>query len=228
MHGELFLDGYDNAVVEHALKRHIDIHDLWQHLLEQRQKDALCRLGEKAVLHGRLSDDCGRVDGILAVRDRCDVKNGVIIRKRIVACVIAEGALSAHLVCIDIAFEDDLCRRRHLKINGDTFHEFDRFMAQKSRKDHFINVARQRRCRRIGHNRIRTDGNRSLDALSAAFLHITEILRAILVDMPMHPRRAAVILLQTIHPDIALARRGILGKDERQCHKRTAVIRPTF
>ena len=101
-------------------------------------------------------------------------------------------------------------------------------MPEEACKDHLVDVTRQRCRRRIGDNGVRADGDRRLDALAAALLHSAEILRAVLVDVPMHARRAAVILLQAVHADIALARCRILGKDERQGHKRTAVVRPAF
>ena len=142
--------------------------------------------------------------------------------------MVAERSLAAHLVRIDIAFEDDLRRRGHLKIDRNALHELDRFMPEEPRKDHLVDVARQRCRRRVSHDGIRADGDRRLDAFAALCLHRAEVLRPVLVDVPVHPRRAAVVLLQAVHPDVALARLGILRKDERQRHKGTAVIRPAL
>ena len=162
------------------------------------------------------------------MRDRRDVKDGIVVCEGVVARVVAERSLAAHLVRIDIALKDDLRRRGHLKIDRNALHEFDRFMPEEPRKDHLVDVARQRCRRRIGHDGIRADGDGRLDAFAALRLHRAEVLRSVLVDMPVHPCRAAVVLLQAIHTDVALARLGILRKDERQRHKGAAVIRPAL
>ena len=101
-------------------------------------------------------------------------------------------------------------------------------MPQEAREHHLVNVARQRRGRGVGEDGIGADGDRRLDARAAALLRIAKVLRAVLVDVPVHPRRAAVIFLQAIHADVALARRGVLRKDKRQCHEGAAVVRPAF
>ena len=89
------LDGDNAAIVEHALQRHIDVDDFRQHLLQQRQEDALRRLGEVAVLHGRLAHDRRTVNGILTVRNGRDMEHGIVIGQRIVARMVAKWPFAA-------------------------------------------------------------------------------------------------------------------------------------
>ena len=48
------------------------------------------------------------------------------------------------------------------------------------------------------------------------------------MNVPMHARRVLVVLLQTVHADIALARLGILRKNERQRDEGAAVLGPAL
>ena len=100
-------------------------------------------------------------------------------------------------------------------------------MTEKACENHLVDIAWQRCRRRIGQHRIRTDGNCRFDALLARSLHILIIFRTVLMDMPVHPRRLAVVFLQAIHADVALSRRRILRKDKGKRHKRAAILRPT-
>ena len=195
LHRVRLLDGDDAAVVEDALERHVDVDDLRLHLLQERQEDALRRLGEEAVLHRRLADDGCRVDGILAVRDGRDVEDRVVVGEGVVARVVAERPLAAHLVRAHITLEDDLSRGRHLDVDRLALDHLDRLVAQEAREDHLVDVARQRCRRRVRHDRVRADGDSRLDARAALRLHVAEVLRAVLMDVPVHARRLAVVLL---------------------------------
>ena len=57
LHRIALFDGNDTAVMKDTFKRHIDIDDFRLHLLQQRKKDALCRLCKITVFHRRLSND---------------------------------------------------------------------------------------------------------------------------------------------------------------------------
>ena len=73
---------------------------------------------------------------------------------------------------------------------------------------------------------IRADGHGDLDLLAARRLRVAEIVRAVLVDVPMHSRHLLVVFLQAVHADVALASRRILREDERQRDERPAILRP--
>ena len=137
--------------------------------------------------------------------------------------MVAERTLTAHLIRADVALEDDFRRGRHLDVDRLALDHLDRLVAQETSEDHLIDVARQRSRRRIRHDGVRADGHGRLDALAALRLHVAEVLRAVLVDVPVHARRLAVILLQAVHADIALTRLRVLREDERQRDERAGL-----
>ena len=101
-------------------------------------------------------------------------------------------------------------------------------MTQKAREDHLVNVARQGRRRGIREDGICSNGNSDLDAVLALLLCRTEVLRTVFMNMPVHARRILVVLLQTIHADVALASLGIFRKNERQRDEGAAVLGPAL
>ncbi len=64
---------------------------------------------------GRLADDGGGVDGVLAVGDAGEVEDGVVVLHGVEAGVVAEGAFGAELAEFDVAFEDVSRRGRGLR-----------------------------------------------------------------------------------------------------------------
>ena len=76
LEGVLLLDLHERAVVEHAADRQGVIDDVRDEHAQQRQENALGGLTQEIVLHRRLADNGGGVDGVLAVRDR-----GHVIRR---------------------------------------------------------------------------------------------------------------------------------------------------
>ena len=78
-----------------TLGRQIDVDDLRDGELHQRQKDALDGLDHPRIFHRRLADDGGRVDGIPAVRDAGDVEDGVFVFHGVEAGLVAEGTFRA-------------------------------------------------------------------------------------------------------------------------------------
>src|SRR5581483_2226020 len=101
-------DRHDHQVVEDALDGQVDVDELGDGEAHKRQKDALDRLAHVGVFHGRLTDDGGRVDWVLAMRDAGDVEDGIEVFGGVKAGVVPKGAFHAELVELDVAFEHNL------------------------------------------------------------------------------------------------------------------------
>ena len=106
--GVRLLDRDQHQVVEDALDWQVDVHDLRDGELHQRQEDAFHSFTHPTVFHWRLADNRGGIDRIFAMRDAGDMKDRVLIFEGVEAGVIAEGALGAEFVEVDVAFEHDL------------------------------------------------------------------------------------------------------------------------
>ena len=114
--GERLADRDDHAVVEGAGDREVVVDDLGHGHADGRQEDPLGRLPEPRVLLRRLADDDRRVDRVAPHRHRLDVEDRERLGRRVVAGVVAERALEAELVLLDVALEHDLRVRRHLEV----------------------------------------------------------------------------------------------------------------
>ena len=214
--------------MENALNGHIDILHLRQHLLQERQENTLRSLGQVGILHGGPAHHRSKVDGVFPVGDSGDMEHRVFVCQRVITRMVAEGSLDAALMGQHIAFQNDFRRGRHLDIHGLALHHFHRLVPEEPGKDHFVNIPGQGSRSCISQHRVRADGHCALDFLAAGGLHVTVVLRPVLMDMPVHARGTAVVLLQAVHAHIALAGLGILGKDQRQGHERPSVLRPAL
>ena len=157
-----------------------------------------------------------------------DVENGIIISQRIIAGVVAERSFAAQFVSRNVTFQNNFCGRRNFQINGLALGQLNGFFPKEAGENHFINVAGEWRSRGISNNRVGSDCHCRLDFICAEIFCVTEIFRAVLMNMPMHTRCPRVIFLQAIHSDVAFTRRRIFGEDERQGYKSSAVIGPAF
>ena len=101
-------------------------------------------------------------------------------------------------------------------------------MAQEPCENHLIHIARQRCRRRVGHDGIRANGHGALDAVAAHGRRIAVILGAVLMNVPMHARGLAVVLLQAVHAHVALARTRVIREGQGQCHEGAAIVRPAL
>ena len=59
------------------------------------EEDALDGLAHPCVLHGRLANYSGGVDGVLAMGDAGEMEDGVLVGEGVEAGVVAEGTLGA-------------------------------------------------------------------------------------------------------------------------------------
>lgn len=141
--------------------------------------------------------------------------------------MVAKRPLAAHLIRTDIALENDLRCGWHLDVDRLALDHLNGFMAQEAAKT----ISSMSRGSGAVAAYVTTGSVPMATAARCArrpVLHVTEILCAVLVDVPVHARRLAVILLQPVHADIALARLRILREDERQRDERAAIIRPAL
>ena len=222
------LYGNHRAVMKNAGQRQINIDDLGNHLLQERQENALRRFGDITVFHRRPAHDGRRVNRIFAMRNTGNVKHRIVVGQRVVTGMIAERPFPAALVDVDVPLQHDLARRRDLDVDGYALRQFYGFMAQKPGEHHLIDVARQRRRRRISQHGIGSDGDRRFKARHPLRLGGAIVLRPVLVNVPVHSRRPRVIFLQAVHTDVTLIRLGIFRKDQRQRHERATVLWPAL
>ena len=143
------LHRHDDEVVEDALGRHVHVDDLRQHHPDDRQEQALRRLAEPVVLHGRPPHDDRRVDRVAAARHRGQVEDGVGVGERVVARVVAERPLDARLRGVAVALEDDLRVGRHLEVDRPALHHLDALPADPAGEQDLVEARRERaRCPR--------------------------------------------------------------------------------
>ncbi len=221
------VDRHDHEVVEHALERHVVVHDLREHLPHQRQEHPLDRVPHVAVLHRRPADDGGRVDRVLAVRDRRDVEHRVVVGERVEPGVVAERPLAAPLVGVDPPLEHELGAGRHLEVHGDAAHHLHRLAAHEPREQHLVDPRRQRHRRREHRRGIAAERHRDLGAPSLP-ARVLEDARRVVVEVPVHPRGVAVVDLQAVHPAVAPAARRVLGDHVGEREEAAAVLGPAL
>ena len=111
-------DGYDHEVVEDAGGGEVDVYDLGQGELHEREEDALDGFAHPGVFHGGLADDGGGVDGVLAVGDGGEVEDGVLVLHGVEAGVVAEGAFGAEFAEVHVAFQDVLGVGGDFEVDG--------------------------------------------------------------------------------------------------------------
>ena len=108
----------DHEVVEDALGGEVDVDDLGEGELHEREEDALDGFAHPGVFHGGLPYyRCG-VDGVFAVGDAGEVEDGVVLLHGVEAGVVAEGAFGAEFAELDVAFEDVLGVGGNFEVDG--------------------------------------------------------------------------------------------------------------
>ena len=123
--GITLADGDQHQVMEDALDGEVNVDQLGNLHLHGGQEDALDGLAHPGVFHGRLADDGGGVDGVLAMGDAGQMEDRVLVGHGVEAGVVAEGAFGAQFAQFDIAFEDDLGVGGDFEIDGFAFDDFD-------------------------------------------------------------------------------------------------------
>src|SRR6185312_8100118 len=74
------------------------------------------------------------------MRDAGDVQHRVFVFEGVETCVIAEWAFSAEFVQLDVAFQNNLGRRRYFQIDGLAFHKLNRFLPEKTGDDKLLDL----------------------------------------------------------------------------------------
>ena len=82
--------------------------------------------------------------------------------------MVAEGALGAEFVEVHVSFEDDLRGGGNFEIDGFTFHQFNRFLAEKAGDEIFLHVGRRGHDRRKSKGRVGADGDRDFHFAAGA------------------------------------------------------------
>ena len=223
MAGERLADRDDHAVVERARDREVVVDDLRQGHLDRRQEDPLGRLAEPGVLRRRLPDDDGRVDRVLSHRHSAQPEDRELLGRRVVARVVAERALCAHVVARNVPFEDDLGVRRYLEVDRLAAHELDRLAPQEPGEHELVDVVRERCARRVRRHRVEPDRDRHRDP---PVLGGEQIRPPVLVHLPVHEGRPTVDHLHPVHADVADTRLRVLRDDGRKRDERRRVARP--
>ena len=205
--------------------REVHVDDLGQRLADERQEDALAGQAEIVVLLRRHADDRREVDRVLAPRHAGHVEDREVVGQRVEARVIAERPLAATLAGLDVALDHDLRVRRHLEVDRDGLDEVHARAPEEAREQQLVEPLGHRRGRGVGHRRVRPDRHRHLEPPAEPLGHAV-VLRAALVPLPVHARRAAVEHLHAVHADVAHARLGVLRDHEREGDEPAAVLRP--
>src|SRR5258708_26777662 len=108
--------------MKHTLDRKIDVDQFRNGQAHQREENALDGFAHVGVLHGRLADDGGGVDGTFAMRDALHMENWIEIFERVEAGVVSEGAFGAQFVEVNMAFDDDLAGGGDFEVDGFAFY----------------------------------------------------------------------------------------------------------
>ena len=146
------------------------------------------------------------------------MEDGVLVGERVVAGVVAEGALEAGLALLDVALEDDLGVGGHLEVDGRARRELDRLAAQEAGEHELADAGRQRRRRGVRDHRVGAEGDGDLEPA----VGLAEVGGAVVVDVPVHAGRSAVEDLQPVHAGVAAAL-AVLGDDDGQRDEGAAV-----
>ncbi len=156
--------------MEDAFRRQADIHDLRNGETHERQKDALHGLAHPCVFHGGLAHHGGGKNRVLAVRDRGQVEDRILVGHGVEAGVVAEGTFGAEFADLDVALQHVLGMRGYLQIHSLALHQFQRRLAQEAGNQVLLNLRRRGYDGAEGRRGIRADGDCNLHALAANFL----------------------------------------------------------
>ena len=124
---------------------------------------------------------------------------------------------------VDPALEHDLRVRRHLEVDGLALDELHGRALEEAGDHQLADVLRQRCARRVGGDRVEAERDGDRDP---AVGRRAQVGAAVLVDLPVHERRAPVDLLHPVHADVAHAGLPVLRDHRRERDERGRVERP--
>ncbi|MDB6018182.1 MAG: hypothetical protein JWR19_2671 [Pedosphaera sp.] len=228
LHGVGFFDADEDEVVEDAFGGEGDVHDLGEVHLKDGEEEFDAGAAHIEVFHGRDADNGGGVNGVPAVGDGGDVKNGIIVGEGVVAGVVAEGAFHAEgFLGVDVAFDDEVGISRDFEVVGLAFDEFDGFFAEVTGEEKFVEAIGQGRGGAEGVNGVAAEEDGDGHAL-AGFVIAATVAGGDFLELPVHAGGVVVVNLDAIHAEVAVAGVGVAGDDARESDEPTAIEGPTL
>ena len=142
MAGVALANGDQHQIVKDGLDREMNVNQFRNLHAHGRQEDALDGLAHPCVFHGRLADDGGGVDGILAMGDAGEMEDRVVLGEGVETGVVAKGAFAAQFAQFDVAFEYDFSVGGNLEIDGFALDDFDGLAAQEAGDEILLDLGR--------------------------------------------------------------------------------------
>ena len=132
------------------------------------------------------------------------------------------GPLGCQVALLHVALEHDLRVRGHLDVDRAALDELDRLALQEPGEHELVDVLRERRRGRIGADGVEAEGDGHLEpAVGREVVHAP-----VLVQLPVHRRRAGVELLHAVHADVSRARLRVVRDHRRERDERRGVAGP--
>ena len=157
-----------------------------------------------------------------------DMKDWIRLGQCVIAHMISKRTfLAQRFARIHIAFDHKISIRRHLQIVRFALHQFDRFFAEVTGEEKFVEAIGQRRRGGEGEHRIAAKENDNRHA-RGGFVIAPAVSGADFLELPVHAGGALVVDLDAIHADIAFASVWIFGDDAGERDETSAVQGPAF
>lgn len=156
-----------------------------------------------------------------------DMKHRVIIRQRVVTGMISKRTFPPQFTGIDIPLQHKFGFSRNLQIVCDAPGHDHRLLPDKARQENLVDASGHGGGRGVYGGRIRADSDRYRHAPVSAPVFI-QIVRPVLMDMPVHAGGVSVKYLHSIHAEVLPAGFKASGENERQGDKGARICRPAM
>ena len=219
------LDAHDHAVVKDARDGQVVVDDLGHGHPDERQEDALGRLADRSVLLGWPADHDGLVDRTALHGHAFDSQRRERFHRCVEAGVVAEGTFGQAAAGFQPPLQHDLGLRGHLQRDGQAVDQVDPLAAQEAREQVLVDLGRQRGAGAVSDRGVAAEGNGHRQPLTSALGHRV-VGVGVLVDLPVQAHGARVVLLQPVHPEVAVPGDGVLRVGQAQVEERPAIPGP--
>ena len=228
LHGIGLADADEDQVMEHAFGREGEVHQLREVHLEDRQEQLQRGGADVEVLHRGQAHDRRRIDGVPPVRDGGEVEDRVEVRQRIITGVVAKRPLLAQrFLGVHVALEHDVRVGGNFEIVGKALDQGDRFAAEITREQEFIQPVRQRGGGAKREHRVAAQEHRHRHP-PAGFVVAPSVPGADLLQLPMHAGGAVIIDLHAVHADVPRAGIRVPRHHSGQRDESPAIQGPAF
>jgi len=186
------------------------------------------------------------------------VEDRIKIFERVEAGVVAEGALGAEFVEVNVALENDFGGGGNFEIDGLALHQFDWLLAEEASDEIFLDVGRRRddggesdggvgadsdgdfhfaggsvvgkdgAAGGAGHKINRRRCRRGRPRPCGSAQHLAVMLGSDFLALPVHAGGVGIINLHSVTADVALAGLGVAGDYAGQSDEAAGVLRPAF